>query len=87
MTETKSESRFVAALWRVAISSVMLVIYVTFLLFVGFERPFLTQVVVPGLSLGILCGVLVIVVSCILTWMYVGWANSHGDDDVTGHRE
>jgi uncharacterized membrane protein (DUF485 family) len=36
MTETKSEPRFVAALWRVAISLVMLVIYVAFILLVGF---------------------------------------------------
>jgi len=65
----------------------MLVVYVTFILLVGFERPFLTQTVVPGLSLGILCGVFVIVFSCILTWLYVGWANLHGGNDVAEHRE
>lgn len=86
MTETKSEPLLVAR-WRVAVSSAMLVIYVAFILLVGFERPFLAHAVVPGLSLGILCGVFVIVVSCLLTWAYVGWANSRGDKGVTGHRE
>ena len=86
MTETKSELLLVAR-WRVAVSSAMLVIYVAFILLVGFERPFLAQVVVPGLSLGILCGVVVIIVCCILTWAYVGWANSHEDKGVTGHCE
>ena len=86
MTKAKSELLDVAARWRVAISFVMLVIYVAFILLVGYKRSFLTELLVPGLSVGILCGVLVIVVSCILTWMYVGWANSHGDKDVIGDR-
>ena len=34
---------------------------------------------VPGLSLGILLGALVIVASWVLTWVYVRWANTHYD--------
>jgi uncharacterized membrane protein (DUF485 family) len=36
----------------------------------------------PGLSLGILLGALVIVVSWILTWIYVRWANTVYDAQV-----
>ena len=35
--------------------------------------------VVPGLTLGILLGALVIVASWILTWVYVRWAATHYD--------
>jgi uncharacterized membrane protein (DUF485 family) len=38
--------------------------------------------VVPGLSLGILLGALVIVASWILTWVYVRWANTVYDPQV-----
>ena len=37
---------------------------------------------VPGLTLGILLGALVIVVSWILTWVYVRWAAAHYDPRV-----
>ena len=36
----------------------------------------------PGLSLGILLGALVIVVSWITTWIYVRWANAHYDPGI-----
>jgi len=38
--------------------------------------------VVPGLSLGILLGALVIVTSWLLTWVYVRWANNVYDPRV-----
>ena len=34
---------------------------------------------VPGLSLGILLGALVIVAAWVLIWIYVRWANTHYD--------
>jgi uncharacterized membrane protein (DUF485 family) len=37
---------------------------------------------VPGLTLGILLGVLVIVFSWLMTWYYVRWANAHYDTRV-----
>ena len=33
----------------------------------------------PGLSLGMLLGVLVILVAWVLTWFYIRWANTHYD--------
>ena len=37
------------------------------------------RLVVPGLSLGILLGALVIVSAWVLIWIYVRWANTHYD--------
>ena len=42
-------------------------------------KPLLTTLVVPGLSLGILLGALVIVAAWVLIWIYVRWANTHYD--------
>jgi uncharacterized membrane protein (DUF485 family) len=65
--------------WRVAISLtlVMLAVYVGFILLVAFDKPLLGRVLVPGLSVGILLGVLVIAVVWLLTWWYIRWANAH----------
>ena len=73
-----------AARWRVAIALTlaMMVIYFGFIALIAFARPFLAVPVVPGLSLGILLGALVIVASWILTWIYVRWANAHYDTAV-----
>jgi uncharacterized membrane protein (DUF485 family) len=40
------------------------------------------RLVVPGLSLGILLGAIVIVASWLLTWMYVRWMASHYDSEI-----
>jgi uncharacterized membrane protein (DUF485 family) len=42
---------------------------------------------VPGLSLGILLGALVIVAAWVLIWIYVRWANTHYDAAVDALRE
>jgi uncharacterized membrane protein (DUF485 family) len=51
------------------------VTYFGFLLLIAYDRPVLGKLVVPGLSLGILLGALVIVVAWIVTGIYVRWAN------------
>jgi uncharacterized membrane protein (DUF485 family) len=73
-----------AARWRVAVSLTiaMMVVYFGFILLVAFNKPLLGTVLVPGLSLGMLLGVLVIVVAWALTWTYVRWANRHYDASV-----
>jgi uncharacterized membrane protein (DUF485 family) len=62
--------RFVAVL-----TAVMMVVYFGFILLVAFGKDFLGNVLVDGLSLGILLGVLVILATWVLTWIYVRWAN------------
>ena len=77
-----------AARWRIAISLtlVMLAVYVGFILLVAFDKPLLGRVLVPGLSLGMLLGVVVIFVAWVLTWWYIRWANRHYDESVRGLR-
>ena len=77
-----------AARWRIAISLTiaMMAAYFGFILLVAFNKPLLGRLLVPGLSLGMLLGALVIVVAWVLTWIYVHWANSHYDASVQGLR-
>jgi len=67
--------------WRVALalSGVVVVLYFGFILAVAFARDALAFEIVPGLSVGILVGALVIVGAWITTWIYVAWANAHFD--------
>ena len=57
----------------------MILLYFGFVLLIAYNKPLLATRVVPGLSLGILLGALVIVASWLLTWFYVRWANTHYD--------
>ena len=72
--------------WRVAIglSVLMVVIYFGFILLVAFNKEAVSTEIVPGLSVGILLGALVIVTTWGVTWFYVRWANSHIDTQVAG---
>ena len=69
------------ARWRVALTltGAMVVLYFGFILLIAYARPFLAHQIVPGLSVGILLGALVIVVSWLFTWVYMRWANRHYD--------
>lgn len=73
-----------AARWRVALAltGAMVVNYFGFVLLVAWGRPLLAVQVVPGLTLGILLGAMVIVVSWLLTWVYVRWAATRYDPRV-----
>ena len=85
MTHHERELRALdAARWRVALglTGAMVVLYFGFILLVAYGRPILARQVIPGLSLGILLGALVIVASWLLTWVYVRWANRHYDPRV-----
>jgi uncharacterized membrane protein (DUF485 family) len=64
----------------------MMVVYFGFILLVAFNKPLLGTLIVPGLSLGMLLGAIVIVVAWVLTWTYVRWANVHYDASVDGLR-
>ncbi len=77
------------ARWRVALTltGVMVLLYFGFVLLVAYGRNLLAIQVVPGLTLGILLGALVIVASWILTWVYVRWAARHYDPGIRSHQE
>ena len=72
------------ARWRVVLvlTAAMVMLYFGFIALVAFGRPILAELVMPGLSLGILLGAVVIVVSWLLTWVYVWWANNYYDPQV-----
>ncbi|HEV8178280.1 MAG TPA: DUF485 domain-containing protein [Gemmatimonadales bacterium] len=57
-------------------------LYFGFIALVAFGRSVLAIQLIPGLSLGILLGALVIVASWVLTWIYVRWANAVYDPQV-----
>ena len=67
--------------WNVAITLTitMIVVYFGFILLIAYDKALLATPVVPGLTLGILLGALVIVASWLLTWFYVRWANTNYD--------
>jgi len=77
-----------AARWRIAIglTVAMMVVYFGFILLVAFDKPLLGTPVVPGLSLGMLLGALVILTAWVLMWIYVRWANAHYDTAIAGMR-
>jgi uncharacterized membrane protein (DUF485 family) len=70
--------------WRYAIilSVFMLAAYYAFILLVAFNKPLLSTLLTPGLSLGILLGALVIVFAWVLSFIYVTWANTKYDHDI-----
>jgi uncharacterized membrane protein (DUF485 family) len=77
-----AELRVLAARrWKVALllTAVMVVLYFGFIALIAFQKPLLGRLIVPGLSLGILLGALVILCSWLLTWFYVRWANTRYD--------
>lgn len=69
------------ARWRVALalSAAMVVLYFGFIALIAFAKPVMARTLVPGLTLGILLGVLVIVTSWLLTWYYMRWTARHYD--------
>ena len=85
MTTDDSRLRALAATrWRVALTltTVMVIIYFGFISLIAFDKPLLAVRITPGLSLGILLGVVVILASWLLTWIYVRWANTHYDAEL-----
>lgn len=74
--------------WRLAaaLSAVVVAVYFGFVLLVAFDKPRVATLLAPGLSLGILLGALVILVSWLVTWIYVRWANAHFDRRVQALR-
>ena len=89
MTDHEAEIRHLdRARWRVAwaLTGAMVVNYFGFVLLVAYGRGFLARQPVPGLSLGIVLGALVIVAAWVLIWVYVRWANTHYDQAIANLR-
>lgn len=67
--------------WWIALllSALVVLIYFGFILLIAFNRELVAVRLLPGLTLGILMGALVIVCAWLTTWVYVRWANSSFD--------
>ncbi|MFZ5586522.1 MAG: DUF485 domain-containing protein [Thermodesulfobacteriota bacterium] len=76
--------RLVSKRWTVSIilTILLFIIYYGYILLVAVDKPFLAQKVGEATTLGIPLGVLVIVLSWVLTVVYVIWANSSYDGEV-----
>jgi uncharacterized membrane protein (DUF485 family) len=77
-------ARLAAARFRIAVvlTAVMVLLYFGFVSLVAYNKPLLARLITPGLSFGIVLGALVIVLSWVLTWVYVRWANRHYDPEL-----
>jgi uncharacterized membrane protein (DUF485 family) len=85
MTDRSADIRALARRrWWVALgfTGVMVAIYFGFLLLVAFDKKLMGSLVVPGLSLGILIGALVIVAAWLLTAAYIRWARKVYDPEL-----
>jgi len=71
--------------WRIAIAltAVVAAVYFGFILLVAYAKPTMGRTLIPGLSVGILLGALVIIAAWATTWIYVRWANTHFDAELT----
>ncbi|HEY6361128.1 MAG TPA: DUF485 domain-containing protein [Vicinamibacterales bacterium] len=88
MTQSSDLRRLDAARRRVAgtLTATMMVLYFGFILLIAYGESLMTTIIVPGLSLGILLGALVIVAAWVLILVYVRWANRHYDTAIAGLR-
>lgn len=89
MTHTPSVDLLSRARWRIALAltALMMAVYVGFVLLVAYGKPALGRVLMPGLSLGILLGVLVIGCTLAVIQVYVRWANAHYDGAIARLRQ
>jgi uncharacterized membrane protein (DUF485 family) len=69
---------------RLAILFTIIVVafYAFFIGLVAFNKPYVSQLIAPGLSLAIILGVATIVVVWITTSLYIYWANTYYDEAV-----
>jgi uncharacterized membrane protein (DUF485 family) len=67
--------------WRVALAltAAVIVVYFGFILLIAYAKEFMARPLTSGLTVGILFGAMVIVISWLLTWVYVRWANGTYD--------
>lgn len=66
----------------IILSALILSIYFGFILVLAFRKDLLAAKVGEHLTMGVPVGLLVIISACVLTGIYVSWANSKYDDSV-----
>jgi uncharacterized membrane protein (DUF485 family) len=89
MLDSADFRKMVARRWEISITLtiVLFVIYYGYILLIAVNKPFMARKIGEVTTLGIPLGVAVIVLSWILTAIYVFWANSVYDKEVKRLRE
>jgi len=89
MLSSREFRSLVSKRWTVSIilTALLFVVYYGYILLVAVDKPFLAQKVGESTTLGIPLGVLVIVLSWVLTVIYVIWANTSYDSEVKRLKE
>jgi len=84
MLESPAFKRLVRYRWMVSVGLTLLlfVLYYGYILLIGYNKPFMTTKIGEFTTLGIPIGVGVIVLSWIMTVIYVIWANKVYDVEV-----
>ena len=84
LLESADFKRLVAKRWSVSLILTILLfaLYYGYILLIGYDKPFLAQKIGEVTTLGIPLGVGVIVLSWVLTVIYVIWANNSYDPEV-----
>ena len=79
MLESAEFKRLVSRRWTVSILllACLFALYYGYILLIAFDKPFLARKIGQSTTLGIPLGVAVIVLSWVLTAIYVLWANGH----------
>lgn len=87
-TDMEALRSLVRLRWRMAmtISAVMVILYFGFILLIAFDKEAMATELRPGLSVGIVFGALVIVLTWATTWYYVRWARRHVDTALARQR-
>ena len=62
-----------------SLAGTLMGLYVVFMLLISYARPLLATLLPPGISLGLVLGAGMIVVSWLLACGYVVWANRYHD--------
>jgi len=70
-----------------SLTAAIVTIYFSFMALFAFGKPVLGVILVPGLSLGILSGILIIICSFILCFVYVAWASAFFDPGINATNE
>jgi uncharacterized membrane protein (DUF485 family) len=84
MLNSPEFKHLVSKRWSVAIvlTIILFVIYYGYILLIGYNKPLLATKIGEYTNLGIPMGVLAIVLSWVLTVIYVIWANKSYDPEV-----
>ena len=76
--------RLVTRRWRISLvlTACLFVLYYGYILMIATQKPFLSQRIGDATTIGIPIGAAVIVISWVLTALYVVWANRYYDAEV-----